>query len=489
MNWRLFRILLRPSGGLQGEVRQPTTNDPLPGTINGQARLSETEVRSIISYAADRARTTRAGIRLPIGIHMEVFITVVNNPNQPGVEPTVLGTFRAGEATMFSWDVAVQKARTALYYSSRDLLGFGRNIAMSTRTVGFLAQSRYPPEIDADHAGPFFGQQEMFTCLSGTLANVTPISGCSPDGNLPNGITIFPGGFPLYRNDVLIGAIGISGDGVDQDDIVGASGTHDFLAPDSIRADQFVYKGARLPYAKFPRDPNGANGVNEVVTQAASTGTFANTSTRAGIANGENQLIAGFIIAGAGSKQILIRGLWPSLAAFGLTGTLQDPVLDLRTETGTNITVNDNWALAANAAQIPANLRPADPRESAIWTTLAPGSYTAIESGKSGATGTGLLEVYDVDSVASSQLANISTRGFVGTGNDVMIGGHIVRGGACPVLVRALGPSLAPFGIVDVLTDPTIELRDANGVLVAANDNWKQIQQTAIQGDWPPTPQ
>ena len=125
MNWRLFRILLRPSGGLQGEVRQPTTNDPLPGTINGQARLSETEVRSIISYAADRARTTRAGIRLPIGIHMKVFITVVNNPNQPGVEPTVLGTFRAGEATMFSWDVAVQKARTALYYSSRDLLGFG----------------------------------------------------------------------------------------------------------------------------------------------------------------------------------------------------------------------------------------------------------------------------------------------------------------------------------------------------------------------------
>jgi len=134
-----------------------------------------------------------------------------------------------------------------------------------------------------------------------------------------------------------------------------------------------------------------------------------------------------------------------------------------------------------NAAQIPTNLRPSDPRESAIWTSLAPGSYTAIESGKSGATGKGLLEVYDVDSVALSQLANISARGFVGTGNDVMIGGSIVRGGASPVLVRALRPSLALFGVVDVLTDPTIELRDANGVLVAANDNWKQIQQTAIQ--------
>jgi uncharacterized protein GlcG (DUF336 family) len=262
-------------GGVQGEVRQPITSDPVPGTINGQARLNETEVRSIINYAADRARTTRAGIRLPIGIHMEVFITVVNNPNQSGVAPTVLGTFRTGEATMFSWDVAVQKARTTLYYSSRDLLGFGRNIAMSTRTVGFLAQSHYPPGIDADHAGPFFGQQEMFTCLSGTLSNVRPNSECHPPANpnLPNGITIFPGGFPLFRNGVLIGAIGISGDGVDQDDIVGASGTHDFLAPGSIRADQFVFRGARLPYAKFPRDPNGANGVNEVVTQAPGTST------------------------------------------------------------------------------------------------------------------------------------------------------------------------------------------------------------------------
>jgi len=86
-------------------------------------------------------------------------------------------------------------------------------------------------------------------------------------GRYTQRITIFSGGFPLYRNGVLIGAIGISGDGGDQDDIVGASGTHDFLAPDSIRADQFVYKGARPPYAKFPRDPNGANGVNEVVTQ------------------------------------------------------------------------------------------------------------------------------------------------------------------------------------------------------------------------------
>ena len=243
-------------GGVQGEIRQPIMGDPLPGTIDGQSRLTMEEVTNIINLAADRVRTTRAGIRLPIGIQMQAFITVVNNPDQAGVAPTVLGTFRTGEATMFSWDVAVQKARTAVYYSTRDMLGFGENVAMSTRSVGFLAQSHYPPGIDADEPGPFFGQQEMFTCLSGTLSNIAPIPGCTPDPELPNGITIFPGGFPLYRNGILIGAIGISGDGVDQDDIVGASGTRDFLAPDAIRADQFVFRGARLPYAKFPRDPS-----------------------------------------------------------------------------------------------------------------------------------------------------------------------------------------------------------------------------------------
>src|SRR5205085_11864880 len=100
---------------------------PSPERSMGKPDSSESEVRSIINYAADRARTTRAGIRLPIGIHMEVFITVVNNPNQSGVAPTVLGTFRTGEATIFSWDVAVQKAGTALYYSNRHLLGLGRN--------------------------------------------------------------------------------------------------------------------------------------------------------------------------------------------------------------------------------------------------------------------------------------------------------------------------------------------------------------------------
>jgi len=230
-------------GGVAGQIRQPIISDPLPGTINGQARLTAGEVASIINFAADRARITRAGIRLPIGIQMEAFITVVNFPNQNNVRPVVLGAFRTGEATIFSWDVAVQKARTALGFSNTN-----NTIALSTRSVGFLAQSNYPPGLDVQPPGPYDGLQEFF---SGVGAG----PGFVPNENLPNGITIFPGGFPLYRNGQLIGAVGISGDGVDQDDIVGASGTHDFLAPESIRADQFGFLGARLPYAKFPRDP------------------------------------------------------------------------------------------------------------------------------------------------------------------------------------------------------------------------------------------
>jgi uncharacterized protein GlcG (DUF336 family) len=191
---------------------------------------------------------------------MKAFITVVNNPNAAGVAPSVLGTFRTGEATLFSWDVAVQKARTVIYYSTHDFLNFGLHVAMSVRCVGFLAQCNYPPGINGNSPGPFNGQQEMFSGLLGNHCNPSlitpnPTATIPPNRNLPNGITIFPGAFGLYRNGVLIGAIGVSGDGVDQDDLVAAAGCHDFLAPFAIRSDQFFYRGTRLPYAKFPRDP------------------------------------------------------------------------------------------------------------------------------------------------------------------------------------------------------------------------------------------
>ena len=244
-------------GGCNGEVRIPIISDPsgvpLPG---GAARLSASEVTNIIVAAANRARSTRSGIRLPRGQPAQVFITVVNNPNAVGSPPVILGSFcTSRDATRFSWDVSAQKARTALFFSTT-------NRAYSARTVGFLAQSMYPPGIANTSPGLFFGLQERFSIITPTSIIATnPVNGAvfatstNVNPNLPNGITIFPGGFPLYRNGVLIGAIGVSGDGIEQDDIISAMGSSVFPSAESIRADRTQYRGARLPFAKFPRNP------------------------------------------------------------------------------------------------------------------------------------------------------------------------------------------------------------------------------------------
>jgi len=236
-------------GGVAGETRQLIQADPLPGTIGAgaAARLTAAEVTSILTLAAQRCSIIRAGIRLPLGTRAKTFITVVNNPNSDGEPPAVLGVFRVGEATMFSWDVSAQKARTAVFFSNK-------TTAMSTRAVGFLAQRFYPPGIDGRAWGPFFGLQEAVSLKTSPLSSSAPLT-YPGNTNLPNGMTIFPGGLPLYRNGELIGAIGVSGDGVDQDDMICASGTANFLAADAIRSDTLVYRGARLPYVKFPRNP------------------------------------------------------------------------------------------------------------------------------------------------------------------------------------------------------------------------------------------
>ena len=241
-------------GGQNCEIRAPLIDDPATGLIQGQARLSSNEVRQILSQASARAKITRAGIRLPRGQAAQTFITVVGNPNQTNTPPPILGTIRTPDATIFSWDVAIQKARTALIFSDNSR-------AFSTRAVGFLAQQFFPPGIAKTSPGPLYRLQERFSLLPVGVTN--PLNHVSltnaltePNPNVPNGITIFPGGFPLYRHGVLIGAIGVSGDGIEQDDIIAAAGTVGFLPPAQIRSDHLQYRGARLPYAKFPRNPD-----------------------------------------------------------------------------------------------------------------------------------------------------------------------------------------------------------------------------------------
>jgi uncharacterized protein GlcG (DUF336 family) len=463
-------------GGVQGEIRQPIISDPISTPIGTTPRLTAAEVASIIDFAAARARTTRAGIRLPIGVPMQVFITVSNFPNNPAVPPTCLGAFRTGEATLFSWDVAVQKGRTAVGFSNNSL-------AMSTRTVGFLAQTKYPPGLDVQDPGPYYGLQEQFSGFNRAALPNYVLDASGLDTRFPNGITIFPGGFPLYRNGQLVGAIGISGDGVDQDDIVGASGTHDFLAPFSIRADQFAYLGARLPYAKFPRDPDGTDGSVESPPFTVVAEKLANISTRVSAGTGDNRLIGGFIISGTAPKKVIVRAMGPSLGDFGVNSALADPTLELHDATGAVIATNDNWGDSQRLEVEASGIPPPNELESAIVRTLPPGAYTALVDGKDGGTGTALVEVYDLSPSSNSTLGNISTRGAVGPQSDVMIGGFIISGttGTTRVLVRTVAPSLISAGVADAMPDPTLELRDVNGTLIAANDNWREGPELEIQ--------
>jgi len=209
-----------------------------------------------------------------------------------------------------------------------------------------------------------------------------------------------------------------------------------------------------------------------------------NISTRGQVGVDDDALIAGFIVTGTTDKQVLIRGLGPSLAAGGLSlsDLLADPTLELRDQTGALITFSDNWMDSSQRqAIIDSMLAPGDDREAAILAMLAPGSYTAILRGAGGGTGLGIVEVYNPGPDLSSSLANISTRGLVNTGDQVLIGGFIVDDQNSIVLLRGLGPSLTPAGVADALANPTLELHNGDGDVIALNNDWQSTDEAIIQ--------
>ena len=228
------------------------------------------------------------------------------------------------------------------------------------------------------------------------------------------------------------------------------------------------------------------NGEQDVyyVRVAPPTLKTANLSTRARVLTGEQVLIAGFIVTGTEPKKVVIRGIGPSLNT--VNGPLSDPTLELR-QGSTLIASNDNWKTKPDGTSQQAEIEqttipPTNDLESALVITLSPGTYTTTLSGKNNGTGVGVVEVYDLTPAANSQLANISTRGFVDTDDNAMIAGLIAGSGAndarAQVLVRVLGPSLSASGVQGVLPDPTLSLHDANGAVIATNDNWKINGQT-----------
>jgi len=267
-------------GGIRGES-DPRFFPFVSSPAGGANSLTATDVDRIISQAAQQANITRAAIRQPLGSNARVSIAVVD------AEGRVLGLFRQPDAPVFGFDVSVQKARGAAFFSGTGAAsalraaGFGSyvdraaadglrldgGVAFSDRAIGFLHRPFFPDGIDNTAPGPLsrpIAEWSVFNvglqldliktnfqaALLGANVPCTPISG------LPNGTQIFPGSIPLYKNGVLAGAIGISGDGVDQDDIIAAAGANGFAPPAAIRSDQVFVRSVRLPFVKFPRSPN-----------------------------------------------------------------------------------------------------------------------------------------------------------------------------------------------------------------------------------------
>jgi hypothetical protein len=216
-----------------------------------------------------------------------------------------------------------------------------------------------------------------------------------------------------------------------------------------------------------------------------------NISTRAQVGTGEKVLIGGFIITGNEPKKVIVRGRGPSLLGFpGITDPVHNPIIELYNNTPNSppIATNDDWQLTQKTAIEGTGLAPSSPLESAIVQTLAPGQYTVILRDKdTSAARLGIVEVFDVAPASNSQLGNLSSRGFVGDGNNVLIGGIIVGPANTPnanLLVRSLGPSLSGFGVFGVLPDPKVKVVTQNGTEVASNDDW-HTNAAAIQAQAP----
>lgn len=268
-------------GGVSGEVDTRFFPFIAGSAPAGPNALTAADVQTIIAHAAQQANITRAAIRQPLGSNARVSIAVVD------ASGNVLGVFRQLDAPVFGFDVSVQKARTAAFFSNASAAallngaGFGNFVAraaadglslngstaFSDRAVGFLHRPFFPDGINNSAAGPFstpLNEWSPFNVglqLDLTQANLLAAIGgaavpCTTIPNLPNGIQIFPGSVPIYKNGVMVGGIGISGDGVDQDDLISAGGGNGFSPAPAIRSDQVFVRGVRLPFLKFPRSPN-----------------------------------------------------------------------------------------------------------------------------------------------------------------------------------------------------------------------------------------
>ena len=242
-----------------------------------------------------------------------------------------------------------------------------------------------------------------------------------------------------------------------------------------------TYKhGGRFFATLTVKDSKGLQSANVASVPIKVAAQLLNLSSRMRVQPGDNALIGGLIIRGAEPKKVILRGIGPSL---NVPGKLQDPTLELHNNAGAVIASNDDWK--SNQAAVEATgIPPTDDRESAIVMTLDPGSYTVVMRGKNNSSGIGVVETYDIGLEANARLANLSARGLIGTGDNILIGGFFAGPQTAAVtrmVFRAIGPSLSKFNVPGPMQDPTLELRNGNGALIASNDDWQTDQKAAIE--------
>jgi uncharacterized membrane protein len=429
--------------------------------------------------------------------------------------------FGSGAAYIFARNGTSWSQQAYVKASNTDIFdSFGQSVAVSgdTVVVGAWIESSNATGVNgnqADNSAVQAGAAYVFTRNGTTWSQQAYLKASNTDAHDFFGLSVAASG-----DTVVVGAYsesskatGIDGDQTDNS-ALGAGAAYVFvrsgvtwmqqayLKASNTDANDFfgrsvAVSGDTVVVGAFTESSN-ANGINGDQSDDSAPGAGAayvftglgspssipllNISTRMNVGTGDNVLIGGFIVVGTEPKKVLLRAIGPSLTAFGVLNALADPIIELH-KPGNIVVTNDNWMDTQEQEIMATGIAPTDPLESAILATLDPNAaYTAIVRGKNDGTGVGLVEVYDLDQAADSELANISTRGFVDIDENVMIGGFIVGSGVnTTVVVRAIGPSLGAVGIANPLLNPTLELHDTDGTQIAFDDDWKETQQAEIE--------